>query len=86
LRACRFQVGAGSTIVIASIEMLCAQHQVTAPEPICRLAVQLAAPAPEQRIVDALLNQRVGEKKVIALRAHQEMPHQAGAIPAGLVE
>ena len=66
--------------------MLCAQRQVTVPEPICRPPVQLAAPAPEQRVVDALLNQRVGEEEVIALRAHQEMPHQVGAIPAGLVE
>ena len=73
------QVEIEARIVIASIEMLCAQRQVTLPEPICRPPVQLAAPGSEQRVVDALLNQRVGEQEVIALRAHQEMPRQVGA-------
>ena len=86
LRPCRFQVGLGGAIVVGSVEMLCAQHQVPASEPIGRPPVQLAAPAPEQRVVDALLNQGVGEEEVIALRVYQAMPHQVVAVPPGPLE
>ena len=86
LRPCRFQVGLGGAIVVGSVEMLCAQHQVPASEPVGRPPVQLAAPAPEQRVVDALLNQGVGEEEVIALRAYQAMPHQVVAVPPGPLE
>ena len=67
--------------------MLRAQHEIALREPIGRPTVQLAPPRAQQRIVDGIPDQGVGEAEARPLVWPQQQPlHELGRLIAGQIE
>ena len=73
----RSEVRVSGASVLGTVEVLCVQRQILVREPLGSLKVQFPATRPKQRGVGSLLDQRMSEQEIIALRQDQGIADEA---------